>query len=239
MRLPSYNKLDEDGLIYIGARLEGAEAVVGKTVQVPGASGKQTRKDNTLFVRPTEKGVIDNIMLSTNEQGQKIAKVKVRSIRIPEVGDKIASRHGQKGTCGMTLRQEDMPFTCEGITPDVIINPHCIPSRMTIGQLIECILGKSGVMDGKINFATPFIENNVEAISEELHKHGYQKRGNEVLYNGFTGQKMDCQIFIGPTYYQRLKHMVDDKQHSRSTGPNVILTRQPVNLAKVRFNKSC
>jgi len=135
-----------------------------------------------------------------------------------QVGDKFSSRHGQKGTIGMTYTQEDMPFTCEGIVPDIIVNPHAIPSRMTIGQLVECLMGKVAAMMGKEGDATPFTPVTVENISDMLHQCGYQKRGNEVMYNGHTGRKLEAKIFLGPTYYQRLKHMVDDKIHSRGRG---------------------
>jgi DNA-directed RNA polymerase II subunit RPB2 len=156
----------------------------------------------------------------------------MRSIRVPQIGDKFSSRHGQKGTCGLTLRQEDMPFTVQGIIPDIIINPHAIPSRMTIGQLVECIMGKVGVMTARPGLATPFTKvmgiDRVEDIGKSLHAIGFQKRGNEVLYNGYTGKKLYSKIFIGPTFYQRLKHMVDDKIYSRSHGPIQNLTRQPL-----------
>jgi len=167
-------------------------------------------------------------MLSTNKSGFKFVCIKVRSVRTPQIGDKFSSRHGQKGTCGITYRQEDMPWTVEGITPDIIVNPHAIPSRMTIGQLIECLLGKVAAMTGEEGDATPFTSITVEDISKMLHACGYQMRGYEVLYNGHTGRRLDAMIFIGPTYYQRLKHMVDDKIHSRARGPVQILTRQPV-----------
>jgi DNA-directed RNA polymerase II subunit RPB2 len=190
-------------------------------------NGFKTRTDLSEAIRPSEEGIIESVMLTTNRAGYTICKVKCRSVRIPQIGDKFASRHGQKGTIGMTYRQEDMPFSMEGITPDIIVNPHAIPSRMTIGHLIECLSSKSAALRGLEGDSTPFSDVSVDKISEDLHKLGYQKYGNEAIFNGFTGRKVDMLIFFGPTYYQRLKHMVDDKIFSRARGPVQILTRQP------------
>lgn len=163
------------------------------------------------------------MLLTHNARGELFTKIKMRSIRVPQIGDKFASRHGQKGTIGMTYPQEDMPFTVEGITPDLIINPHAIPSRMTIGHLVECLSSKVASLNGIEGDASPFqnasSKDTVESISAQLHSLGYQLRGNEVMFNGFTGKRMEVMIFLGPTFYQRLKHMVDDKVHSRGRGP--------------------
>ena len=185
--------------------------------------GKSSLKDSSTGLRKAEKGTVDEVMLSTNENGYRFVKVKVRSIRIPQIGDKLSSRHGQKGTIGMTYRQEDMPFTCEGIVPDIIMNPHAIPSRMTIGQLIECLLGKCAAIQAREGDGTAFSDVTVEDISNRLHNEGYQKRGYEVLYNGHTGKRLESRIFMGPTFYQRLKHLVDDKIHARARGINSML----------------
>jgi len=143
------------------------------------------------------------------------------------IGDKFSSRHGQKGTIGNIIPEEDMPFTKDGVRPDIIINPHAIPSRMTIGQLKETVLGKTLVELGLFGDGTSFGEFDINSICEELLKVGYNAHGNQIMYNGLTGEQLESSIFIGPVFYQRLKHMVTDKQHSRSIGPMVNLTRQP------------
>ena len=233
MRHGTYDKLDDDGLICPGTRVSGEDIIIGKTSPLPdddpsAVSKRFTKRDCSTGMKNSETGIIDQVLLTTNDQGLRFVKIRVRSCRTPQVGDKFSSRHGQKGTIGMTYTQEDMPFTCEGINPDIIVNPHAIPSRMTIGQLVECLMGKVAAMMGKEGDATPFTPVTVENISDMLHQCGYQKRGNEVMYNGHTGRKLDAKIFLGPTYYQRLKHMVDDKIHSRGRGPVQILTRQPM-----------
>ncbi|KAF3794981.1 DNA-directed RNA polymerase II subunit [Nymphaea thermarum] len=232
MRHGSYDKLDDDGLAPPGTRVSGEDVIIGKTSPISqddsqGQASRYTRRDHSTSLRHSESGMVDQVLLTTNADGLRFVKVRMRSVRIPQIGDKFSSRHGQKGTVGMTYCQEDMPWTVEGITPDIIVNPHAIPSRMTIGQLIECIMGKVAAHMGKEGDATPFTDVTVDNISKALHKCGYQMRGFETMYNGHTGRRLSAMIFLGPTYYQRLKHMVDDKIHSRGRGPVQILTRQP------------
>ncbi|KAJ9539991.1 hypothetical protein OSB04_026497 [Centaurea solstitialis] len=232
MKHGSYDKLDDDGLAPPGTRVGGEDVIIGKTAPIAqddaqGQASRYTRRDHSTSFRHSEAGMVDQVLLTTNADGLRVRESEVRSVRIPQIGDKFSSRHGQKGTVGMTYTQEDMPWTVEGITPDIIVNPHAIPSRMTIGQLIECIMGKVAAHMGKEGDATPFTDVTVDNISRALHKCGYQMRGFETMYNGHTGRRLTAMIFIGPTYYQRLKHMVDDKIHSRGRGPVQILTRQP------------
>lgn len=235
MKHGTYDKLEDDGLIAPGTGVTGEDIIIGKTAPLPADSeelGQRTRSHNRRDVstplKSTENGIVDQVLITTNNDGQKFVKVRIRSTRVPQTGDKFASRHGQKGTIGITYRQEDMPFTAEGITPDIIINPHAIPSRMTIGHLVECLLSKVATLIGNEGDATPFTDLTVESVSQVLRSKGYQSRGLEVMYHGHTGRKLQAQVYLGPTYYQRLKHMVDDKIHSRARGPVQILTRQPV-----------
>ncbi|KAL8113008.1 hypothetical protein AgCh_020359 [Apium graveolens] len=222
----SYEKLDDDGLSspVRMLSLERPPVEQDDTIVLGQAASLYTRRDHSTSLRHSETGMV---LLTTNADGLRFVEVRVRSVRIPQIGDKFSSRHGQKGTVGMTYTQEDMPWTVEGITPDIIVNPHAIPSRMTIGQLIECIMGKVAAHMGKEGDATPFTDVTVDNISKALHKCGYQMRGFETMYHGHTGRRLTAMIFLGPTYYQRLKHMVDDKIHSRGRGPVQILTRQP------------
>lgn len=217
--------------------MSGGDIIIGKKTPLPrvaaseGGQVVEARyqwKDSSGKLRISEGGVVDGVMLTTNSVGNRFVKVKVRSVRIPQVGDKFCSRHGQKGTLGITFRQEDMPFTQEGIVPDIVMNPHAIPSRMTIGHLFETLLGKVACCQGTEGDATPFVDGfNVNEMSKKLHECGYQRRGNELLHCGHTGTPFDCLTFFGPTYYQRLKHMVEDKIHSRARGPLQKLAKQP------------
>nr|AFW21470.1 RNA polymerase II beta subunit [Epichloe aotearoae] len=235
MKHGTYDKLDEDGIVAPGVRVSGEDIIIGKTAPIDQENqdlGTRTtvhqRRDISTPLRSTENGIIDSVILTVNADNVKYVKVRVRTTKVPQIGDKFASRHGQKGTIGVTYRQEDMPFTREGVTPDIIINPHAIPSRMTIAHLIECLLSKVSTLEGMEGDATPFTDVTVDSVSELLRKHGYQSRGFEIMYNGHTGKKLRAQVFFGPTYYQRLRHMVDDKIHARARGPVQIMTRQPV-----------
>jgi DNA-directed RNA polymerase II subunit RPB2 len=230
-----YSKLEDDGLVSPGTAIFAGDVIIGKTVTVPDMSAltgqppRHSKRSTSVKARSTEAGIVDRVLLSTNRDGQRFAKVRMRNIRYPQIGDKFASRHGQKGTVGMTFRMEDMPFTQEGMVPDIIMNPHAVPSRMTVGHLIECLLGKVMTHHGMEGDGTPFIKTfEVQAVAKLLHEIGYQRSGNEVLYSGHTGRQMDAQLFCGPVYYQRLKHMVDDKIHARSRGPTALITRQPM-----------
>nr|UWK20543.1 RNA polymerase II subunit 2 [Trichoderma rhododendri] len=235
MKHGTYDKLDEDGIVAPGVRVSGEDIIIGKTAPIDAETqdlGTRTtqhqRRDISTPLRSTENGIVDSVIVTVNADNVKYVKVRVRTTKIPQIGDKFASRHGQKGTIGVTYRQEDMPFTREGVTPDIIINPHAIPSRMTIAHLIECLLSKVSTLEGMEGDATPFTDVTVDSVSDLLRKHGYQSRGFEIMYNGHTGRKLRAQVFFGPTYYQRLRHMVDDKIHARARGPVQIMTRQPV-----------
>jgi len=222
----NYSNLDSGGFVPKDSYVTDGDIIIGKTSPIK-SNGEYKYRDSSISIRHSEEGYIDDNFISTNADGYKFCKVRIRSIRIPMIGDKFSSRHGQKGTVGMVYPREDMPFTKDGITPDIIINPHAIPSRMTIAQLIECILGKSCSMLGCIGDATAFNRVDVKDVSRILESQGFQGAGNEILYNGFNGEQIKTSIFMGPTFYQKLKHMSSDKIHSRASGPVVSITRQP------------
>ena len=221
-----YDHLDVDGLAVPGEKVGSRDILIGKTAPMPGKS--DSRRDCSTLARANESARIDRVMLSDGQDGARLAKVRTRSVRIPQVGDKFSSMHGQKGTVGALISQEDMPWTSDGMSPDIIINPHAFPSRMTIGQLVETLMGKAAALTGKIGDGTPFNGTSVEDIGDLLESLGMQRHGGEVMYSGTTGMPLDSLIFIGPTFYQRLKHLSADKVHGRAQGPKTGLTRQPV-----------
>ena len=222
----NYSKLNDNGFVDKNTYVTDKDIIIGKTLKIKG-NPRYDYKDNSIPLKTNENGFIDEQYTTTNGDGYRITKIKIRQFRSPEIGDKFSSRHGQKGTIGMVYRDEDMPFTSDGIRPDIIINPHAIPSRMTIAQLFECILGKLCCETGNMGEASAFDKVDIHEIMKQLEKYGHEKKGNEVLYNGMNGEQIHTDIFMGPTFYQRLKHMSSDKIHSRSTGPIVTLTRQP------------
>src|SRR6056300_724751 len=231
IKFGNYDKLNSDGFIPENQLVENRDVVIAKTVPIKENRNDPTKtikyEDQSKTFRTNEECYIDKNYTGRNGDGYNFAKVRIRTLRKPNYGDKFSSRHGQKGTVGNIIPECDMPFTKNGLKPDIIINPHAIPSRMTIGQLKETLLGKVLLELGMFGDGTSFGNLDVKTIAKELQNAGYESYGNEVMYNGLTGEQLETSIFIGPVFYQRLKHMVSDKQHSRSIGPMVNLTRQP------------
>ena len=231
LRPCSYDGLGDDGFPIINAKIQGGDAIIGKVVPITNKkknqnmSGKEFQ-DNSVYLRDGEDGIVDNVYSSRNADGYVFCKVKMRSERTPSIGDKFSSTSGQKGTIGMIYKIEDMPFSKDGIIPDVIMNPHAMPSRMTFAQLLETLLGIECLESGMLGDGTPFTDININDIADRLESQGINKYGEHDLYSGETGQKIPSTIFMGPTFYQRLKHMVEDKIHARSQGPIVAITRQ-------------
>lgn len=231
MKFADYDKLNSDGFIKENTQLGKNDIIIGKVVPIKENKNNNMKiikyQDMSKALRSSEGTYIDKNYMDKNGEGYTFCKVRTRIFRKPVIGDKLSSRHGQKGTIGVILPEEDMPFMDNGVRPDIIINPHAIPSRMTIGQLKETLMGKVLVELGLFGDGTSFNNFKVDDICEELVKIGYDKHGNEVMYNGMDGRQLEASIYIGPTFYQRLKHMVNDKVHSRNDGPKVVLTRQP------------
>jgi DNA-directed RNA polymerase beta subunit len=226
----NYDKLDERGFIRKDEYVTSEDIIIGKVLPLKNKldeNGHQLYKDCSTSLRSNETGFVDKIYTDRNADGFRFVKIRMRTERVPIIGDKFASRCAQKGTVGMIYPQETMPFNAAGISPDIIMNPHAIPSRMTIGMLVEMILGKAAASLCGYADCTPFNKISYDAICEILEANGFNYTGDEILYSGISGQQMDVKFFMGPTYYQRLKHMVLDKQHSRASGPVVQLTRQP------------
>ena len=231
MKFGNYDKVNNMGVIPENELIEDRDIIISKMVPI-----KENRNDHTKIIKyedqsrcykTNEEIYVDKNYMERNGDGYDFCKVRIRAFRRPVIGDKFSSRHGQKGTIGNIIPECDMPFTSAGVKPDIIINPHAIPSRMTIAQLKETLLGKVLIELGLFGDGTSFGELGIETIREELLNVGYECHGNEVMYNGLTGEQIEANVFMGPVFYQRLKHMVADKQHSRSIGPMVNLTRQP------------
>ena len=223
-----YSYLDEYGMIKENTELNDKIILIGKINY--NNENKDVWIDDSVKPKKGQLGFVDKSFITNGEEGFNIAKVRVREERIPAIGDKMASRSGQKGTIGLIIPEEDMPFTEDGIRPDLIINPHAIPSRMTIGQIVESLFGKVCTSYGAFGDCTAFQVkgSNYSTYAPLLVKAGFNSTGNQIMYNGMTGEQLVSDIYIGPTYYMRLKHMVKDKINYRARGPNTVLTRQPV-----------
>lgn len=229
-----YRFLEPDGIIYPEAKVKEEDVIIGKTSPPRFLSGmdeyslaSNVRRESSLALRHGEEGVVDFVLLTENEEGNKLIQVRVRDQRIPEIGDKLTSRHGQKGVVGAIVPESDMPFTASGIIPDLLFTPHGIPSRMTISHLLEMLAGKTGALSGRYVDATTFAAESEEALREELLSFGFRENGTETMYNGVSGEQLKVKIFIGDMYYLKLKHLVANKLHSRALGPIQLLTRQP------------
>jgi len=234
LQIKSYNytKLGADGIVKCGMFVGPSDVIVGRVQTRSSKHAPDETIDTSVTIKTGEEGYVDRIYLSTSPDGYRLVKLRVRTLKIPEIGDKLESREAQKGIIGMVYSQEDMPFCCQsGLIPDLIINPLCLPSRMTINQIIESIASKVSAQDGKKRYCTPFSSHSsciVDSLIQALTDNGFRKDGKETMCNGFSGELFQADIFMGPTYYHRLKHLVSAKIHARNHGSLQVLTRQPV-----------
>ncbi|KAG7848739.1 hypothetical protein KL941_001557 [Ogataea angusta] len=232
-----HEALGPDGLAEVGVEVQSGQTYINKCVPTnatesvvggqPTINQQQQHRETPVNYRAPVSSVVDQVMMSVSDNDQALIKVLLRQTRRPELGDKFSSRHGQKGVCGIIVQQEDMPFNDDGISPDIIMNPHGFPSRMTVGKMLELVSGKAGVLDGSLQYGTCFGGSKLEDMSQILIDKGFNYSGKDMLYSGITGEALQAYIFFGPIYYQKLKHMVLDKMHARARGPRAVLTRQP------------
>ena len=229
----SYRFLEDDGVVYPEAEVKEGDVVIGKVSPPKFLSEAreisiQTRKENSSAIRQEEKGIVDGVFVTLDKEGNKIIQVRTRDLRIPELGDKFSTPHGQKGVIGFVAPDEDIPFTSRGIKPDLMFNPHGIPSRMTIGYLLELLAGKVASLSGRIVDASAFSGEDLGTLEQQMKKLGFRYNGKEILYNGINGKRMPVKIYIGNMYYLKLKYMVSNLLHSRASGKIALLTRQPI-----------
>jgi len=229
----SYRYLEGDGIIYPEAEVNEGEVMIGKMSPPKFLSeareiSVKTKKESSVTMRQEEKGIVDAVFITEDSEGNKIVQIRTRDPRIPELGDKFATSHGQKGVIGMIVPQEDIPFTSRGVKPDVIFNPHGLPSRMTVGYLLELLAGKVGSLSGEVIDGTCFSGVGKKQLEEHLRNLGFRYDGKETMYNGITGKRIDAKIFVGNLYYLKLKYMVGNKMHGRASGKVALLTRQPI-----------
>jgi DNA-directed RNA polymerase subunit B len=229
----AYRFLEDDGIAYPEADMNEGEVVIGKTTPPKFLSEAkdisiQAKKEASSAIRQEERGIVDAVFITTDQEDNKIAQVRTRDLRLPEPGDKFSTPHGQKGVVGLIANAEDIPFTNRGIKPDLLFNPHGIPTRMTVGYLIELLAGKTGAVTGRIVDGTSFSGQHVEELERQLEEMGFSFDGKETMYNGITGKKMEVKIYIGNMYYLKLKQMVKNKMHARASGKVALLTRQPI-----------
>ena len=229
----SYRYLEEDGIVYPEAEITEGEVIIGKISPPKFLSeareiSVRTKKESSVIMKQEEKGIIDAVFITKDGEGNKLVQVKTRDLRIPEIGDKFATSHGQKGVIGAIVPEEDIPFTSNGIRPDVIFNPHGLPSRMTVGYLMELLAGKAGCLRGEVVDGTSFLGETKKELESQLKNLGFRYDGKETMYNGTTGKRMEAKIFVGNLYYLKLKYMVANKLHGRASGKIALLTRQPI-----------
>ncbi len=230
-----YRYLENDGIVYTGQKLKADDVIIGKT-SPPRFLGEMeefsfaasTRRESSAVVKHGEAGAVDMVVLTENEEGNKLVQVRLRDQRIPEIGDKFTSRHGQKGVIGLGVPSIDLPFSADGVSPDIIHSPHSIPNRMTVSHLIEILAGKVGSLSGRFVDGTTFDAEPEKSLRGELLELGFRDDGTEVMYNGVTGERYRVRIYIGNMYYLKLKHMVANKLHARASGRIQLLTRQPI-----------
>jgi len=229
----SYKFLEKDGVVYPEANINEGEVLIGKMSPPKFLSeareiSVRTKKESSVTMRQEEKGTVETVFITEDSEGNKIVQVKTRDQRIPELGDKFATSHGQKGVVGMIAPEADIPFTSRGIRPDILFNPHGLPSRMTVGYLLELLAGKVGCLKGEIIDGTSFSGVSKKELKEQMTELGFREDGKETMFDGITGKKMKAKIFVGNLYYLKLKYMVANKIHGRASGKVALLTRQPV-----------